>query len=398
VDRTEQTVDDPGELAARLRRLVAERRQAGRYRDEPEVEGRDEVTGDRSDLGPELVALHREMGTLRDRTAFDRAKIATASRLPGGSMMHRTAARLVTRQTQGILQQVHSFAEQTVRLLESMLAGLEAHATETHHDLSQRMDAILIRLARFERQATGPDVDVAHLRRRIEVLEAAEAKRGFHPWFSNQQFEEQFRGRREDLVDRYRDVAERLRGCGPVLDIGFGRGEILGLLTEMDVVASGVEIDPSLVEAARDRGLEAKVGDGLTTLAEIADGTLGAIVLVQVVEHLPAQELLELIVLAFDKLRPGGQLVMETVNPQSLYIFAHSFYLDPTHQRPIHPAYLEFLCRQAGFGAVEVDWRSMPPERDRLEPVEEIPTLSANIDKLNHLLFGPGDYAIFATR
>ena len=65
-------------------------------------------------------------------------------------------------------------------------------------------------------------------------------------------------------------------------------------------------------------------------------------------------------------MRPGGKVVIETVNPQSLYVFARSFYLDPTHVRPVHPAYLEFLFREAGFAEVEIDWRNPPPDTDQL--------------------------------
>jgi len=90
------------------------------------------------------------------------------------------------------------------------------------------------------------------------------------------------------------------------------------------------------------------------------------------------------------------------VNPQSLYVFARSFYLDPTHVRPVHPAYLEFLFREAGFETVELDWRYPPRER---EVLKEIPgdddatrQMNANIANLNALLFAPQDYALIATR
>ena len=46
--------------------------------------------------------------------------------------------------------------------------------------------------------------------RRLERLEATEARRGFRPWWSNDRFEERFRGSRPDLLERYRDLAARL--------------------------------------------------------------------------------------------------------------------------------------------------------------------------------------------
>jgi len=224
----------------------------------------------------------------------------------------------------------------------------------------------------------------------------------FEPWYENERFESAFRGSRRDLLARYRDLAERFVGCEPVLDIGFGRGELLELLGTLDVEARGVESDPMLVKLAADQGLDALLDDGNTYLRTVADQSLGGLALIQVVEHLSAQDLLDLVALAARKLRPGGRMIMETVNPQSLYVYAHSFYLDPTHVRPVHPGYLEFLLREAGFAEVEIDWRNPPREWELLQ---EIPgddpaaqQMNTNIESLNALLFAPQDYAIIATR
>jgi O-antigen chain-terminating methyltransferase len=95
--------------------------------------------------------------------------------------------------------------------------------------------------------------------------------------------------------------------------------------------------------------------------------------------------------------RPGGKVVIETVNPQSLYVYAHAFYVDPTHVRPVHPAWLLFLFEQAGFASTVIDWRSPPPEVDRLETVGD-PAHDANVERLNQLLFAAQDYAVVAIR
>ncbi len=112
---------------------------------------------------------------------------------------------------------------------------------------------------------------------------------------------------------------------------------------------------------------------------------------------------MELIALAADKLRPGGLLVAETINPASLYVYGHALYLDPTHTTPIHPLYLSFLCQEAGFASVEVQHRSFPPDgreaagRDRVRR-RLVDGVNRTIERLNDLLFGPQDYAVLATR
>jgi O-antigen chain-terminating methyltransferase len=93
---------------------------------------------------------------------------------------------------------------------------------------------------------------------------------------------------------------------------------------------------------------------------------------------------------------------METVNPTSLYTYAHAFWVDPDHVRPVHPTYLGFLFAEAGFATVERVDRSPVPEDESLELLpgddEATKRLNANFERINALLYGPQDYAIVATR
>jgi SAM-dependent methyltransferase len=224
----------------------------------------------------------------------------------------------------------------------------------------------------------------------------------FQPWYSSERFEEAFRGSREEMQKRYCDLAERLVGFDPVLDVGCGRGEFLELLVGSGVDAQGVDIDGELVKSAADRGLSVEEEDALRYLRSLDDKALGGMSLIQVIEHFSAQEVVDFVALAADKVRPGGKVFVETVNPQSLYVFAHALFLDPTHMRPVHPAYLAFLFREAGFAAVDIEWRSPPPSDDVLEqaPGEgPIATVhNENVRRLNELLFAPQDYLIVAAR
>jgi O-antigen chain-terminating methyltransferase len=350
---------------------------------------------------PNLDDLKAGLEELADKH-FDPEAIRTASRLPGGGTVHRALAKVMSRQTVGILDQVRDFADSVRHVLRRMVATLEDPRGHVHHDLVGRFDSIFERLAFYERGSVDSPGAVADLRLRVEQLEELERRRRFRPWFRNDRFEDEFRGSKEDLLNRYRDLAQHFAGSGPVMDIGCGRGEFLELLRDSGVEASGVELDPELAKAASETGLDVLHGDGLNVLANAPDESLGGISLIQVVEHLTPQQVLELVLLTKDKLRPGGKVVVETVNPQSLYVFAHSFYLDPTHAQPIHPAYLTFLFREAGFSGVAVDWRS-PPSADEslMEPdsngaADE--AISENWRRLNRLLFAHQDYALLAIR
>jgi O-antigen chain-terminating methyltransferase len=323
------------------------------------------------------------------------------TRIPGGSQLHRTVAKIVSRQTQGILAQMQRYSDALRETLWEFVAALESPAAHTHVELAGELDAVFERLAQYERAGSATTA-IAGLTQRVQELEAA-SRSEFAPWFSNERFEEEFRGDAESLRQRYEDLAKEFEGCeGRIVDIGCGRGEFLELLLGLGVNATGIEIDSELVRSCVERGLPVEYGDGLSWLRMTPDSSLGGLSLVQVVEHLSAQELVDLVALAARKLRTGGRIVVETVNPQSLYVFAHSFFLDPTHVAPVHPAYLHFLFREAGFTSVDLQWRSPPPEADSLQPLDgdddRSAQLNANVARLNQLLFAAQDYALVATR
>lgn len=389
------------ELVAELRRRVEERRNAGDYPDglEDELDSRfrriaSQQVGDIEAVRVSLLHLESTLG-------FAVARIPTQSEQPGGELAHKVMRKAFGRQTQGIIEQVRPFAEAVRDALRALAAVLETPGTHEHADLEGRLETVLERMAALERApagAAGHNPDLAALMSRVERLEAAEERRAFDPWFGNARFEEVFRGSREELLEHYRTLAARFEGLGPVLDIGCGRGEFLELLAEVGAEGIGVEIDPALVRECEERGLRAELGDALARIAGEVDGSLGGIVLIQVVEHLTAQEVADLIPLAFEKLKPGGRIIIETVNPQSLYVFAHSLYADPTHYKPVHPAYLDFLCKEAGFEAIEIEWRAPPPPSDALEVPAGEGSVATNFEKLSSLVYGPQDYAIIATR
>ena len=66
------------------------------------------------------------------------------------------------------------------------------------------------------------------------------------------------------------------------------------------------------------------------------------------IEHFPFDALKEFLALCRSRLRRGGLLVAETVNPHALEAFK-TFYTDLTHQRPIFPEVALALCQLSGF-------------------------------------------------
>ncbi|HLB19428.1 MAG TPA: class I SAM-dependent methyltransferase, partial [Gaiellaceae bacterium] len=205
-------------------------------------------------------------------------------------------------------------------------------------------------------------------------------------------FESRMRGSVESIRERQRRYVDDLREDGPVLDIGCGRGELLGLLREAGVEARGIDADADMVAYARGDGLDVAQADLLEYLEGLGAGSLGAIFMGQVVEHLPASTLVRALALAAAKLRPGGVLIAETINPLSP-IALRNYFADLTHAQPLVPETLELLARQSGFAQTEIRFLNEPAER-LTEPDD--PVIAANVRRLNELLFAPLDYALVA--
>lgn len=218
-------------------------------------------------------------------------------------------------------------------------------------------------------------------------------------------FERRFRGDPEIingvLHDRY---AEVLRAHQPVVDIGCGRGELLELLSRDGIEVTGVEPDPGMAAEARARGITVHEALASDYLASVPDGSLGAVISTHVVEHLPLDALVDFLEKSAQKLRPGGVFIAETPNPATLIVLASHFIMDPTHVWPLHPDLLSFLCESAGFRAVRAEFFAPAdtmhlPLGDGSDGADS--ALGRRVDegfaRLNQVLFGPQDYAVFAT-
>jgi len=215
-------------------------------------------------------------------------------------------------------------------------------------------------------------------------------------------FEERFRGSQADIRARLESYLPVFSGASDVLDIGCGRGEFIGLLHAHGVSARGLDLNHEMVEVCRAKGFDVAEGDALSHLRSLPDGSLGGVFAAQVVEHLQPDYLLGVLDVAYHKLRPGGRIVLETINPACWFAFFSSYIRDLTHVRPVHPDTLAYFLQASGFQRVRVDYRAPYPERDKLQPVSGddplVETFNRNVALLNSLMFTHLDYAAIGER
>lgn len=349
-----------------------------------------------------------------------------------GSGAARRAARVVRHVVERAMQpttaELRDLVAATASSMEALRADHEAVAEDLrglHHWLDWRFGELEAdtRVDELGRAVEGGVVRMAELAERIDSLArglrrvadradagpgpaapGAAARPSLDEVFDYDAFEKQFRGDPgvvfAEQVRRYADVVD---GLAPVVDLGCGRGGFIAELAGRGVPVVGVEPNAELAALARAQGIEVHEQYAADYLRTVPDESLGAVVSFQLVEHLTVHDLIELVDLAVQKLRPGGVFVAETPNPASWIVLHTSFILDPTHVQPLHPGLLAFVCDQAGLDEIRVEY--FAPAESMYVPVppaEEVPEwargLVEGVGRLNHLLFGPQDYAVIARR
>jgi O-antigen chain-terminating methyltransferase len=427
---------DVKQLMREITAEVERKREQGLY--PPDLlEDLDAIAG--TDHASTDEALNRAMVLFRQSSVFS-SVVETGSRIPVVAPVAAAYKRAVVKSTSwyiaGVLGQVHNFAGHAIRVM-GMLADrirqlderIDVEIKRTTNTLRDETagiaQAIQVRVDALEIESGNVRARdrIALLERSVRALEQRLAD-GV-PSVANGQvvsepnakveldidyvdFENIFRGSEEVIRDRQRSYVDVFADApGPVVDLGCGRGEFLELARDASIDAYGVDRNPGMVARCEEKGLRAQEGDLLQHLASVPGASLGGVFSAQTIEHLNIRDVPRLFELAADAIAPGGRLVIETLNPESLFIFASAFYVDLGHLRPLHPLTLRFLAEKSAFRDVEIAYSATPDDGIRtndleLSGTEPLDTVirdaNENFRRINKIVFGPQDFAIIATR
>ncbi len=214
-------------------------------------------------------------------------------------------------------------------------------------------------------------------------------------------FEKRFRGSTEEITENLKKYIQYFRNSGNVIDVGCGRGEFVKLLNEHGIDATGIDISDSMLKEAKNNGLRCFNKDAIEYLKEQKDNTIGGIFSSQVIEHLESGYLKEMIRESFRVLIPGSPLILETVNPLSVFALTNIYFLDITHKKPLHPEFMRYLLESTGFSGVDILY-SQPLESHYLEEISpdenNAKEFNSNVDRLNKILFSSPDYAVYGIK
>lgn len=211
--------------------------------------------------------------------------------------------------------------------------------------------------------------------------------------------EDVLRGDPRDIAERQSRYVLRLVELLPsgaeIADLGCGRGEFVTGLKDAGFNSIGVDTNADALDGIRELGIPVENIRADHYLESKADSSLDGVTAFHLIEHIPTAAMVHLFEEAFRVLRPGGVLVLETPNPENVRVGAHTFWLDPTHLKPVPPLLIETLLRDVGF---------VIDESLRLSPYPEFEELLAQADgdaaKISTVtaLYGPQDFGVIARK
>jgi len=206
--------------------------------------------------------------------------------------------------------------------------------------------------------------------------------------------EDNLRGNRKEIKERFQIYIPIIKEANvgmknsPILDIGCGRGEWLELLKEADLHARGLDSNKVMVKICKERGLDVTESKVLSFIENVSDNSLGAVTGFHLIEHYGFDFLIKLLDEILRVLKPGGLVILETPNPNNVLVGSCSFYLDPTHNKPIPSSLIKLVLESRGFSKVRV--MNINPFKDDFKIKED---KSETSKRFNDYFYGPQDYA-----
>lgn len=157
-------------LLAEIRARVESRRRSGFYPPDLEEHLSEHFRRVVNFRARDLSKVRSRLVELRARGHFQIDQIPAESKLPGGSLLHKMIAKVIGRQIQGALDQVHQYAQTVWGALEEIAAILEEPTSEEAYKLGLA-DSLLERLTDQERLLRDLRNEVRQLQARLDNLQ-----------------------------------------------------------------------------------------------------------------------------------------------------------------------------------------------------------------------------------
>ena len=137
-----------------------------------------------------------------------------------------------------------------------------------------------------------------------------------------------------------------------IVDIGCGNGELVHWLRERGYAnAIGVDANKELLEEGKVLGVDGLIAQDIFLFLKGKRDAFDCIIVRDVIEHFTKDELLLLLDLVYEALRPGGIIILQTPNAEGPFGSRYR-YQDFTHELGFTRTSLYHVLRTAGFSEV----------------------------------------------
>jgi 2-polyprenyl-3-methyl-5-hydroxy-6-metoxy-1,4-benzoquinol methylase len=139
-----------------------------------------------------------------------------------------------------------------------------------------------------------------------------------------------------------------------IADLGCGHGVLVHCLRAAGYRnVSGVDVSGEQVAIAKGLGIEGVEQGDLQSFLRRHRGTLGVVLLMDVLEHLTKQEIFDMLAAVHAALRPGGRVIIHAPNGAGMHGM-RILYGDFTHETCLTPQSAGQILRANGFSDVAV--------------------------------------------
>lgn len=139
-----------------------------------------------------------------------------------------------------------------------------------------------------------------------------------------------------------------------ILEVGCGYGLFLDYLrSEGYRNIEGVDISPEQVDAASRLGVSNVTCSDVVSFLKQRSEAYDCVVAIDFIEHFPKQEALEVLDSIYTRLKPGGRLILQTVNAGGPFTGRHR-YSDFTHEFSLTATSVNQILEAVSFSDVRV--------------------------------------------
>lgn len=346
-----------------------------------------------------IPEIHRRLDVAESALNHSTAQNAALERLFNKQMneLIEDSTRLLVERIDAVM--IHVDEVQRV-LTRDMLHHTEVVSNQVRADLSPVLDTLRSDLVRHRRLVDNLSVVIAANTEPSGtkgVVEDSKPQKNIGDALYVS-LEDYFRGAHDTIRERQLQYIPILRraplGTGYVLDLGCGRGEWLEILKTEGIVARGIDSNIACVSECQSIGLHVIQADLLSHLRSLPDAACSAVTMFQVLEHLPFNLVVEVMREVRRVLCTDGIFIAEVPNSENLSVGASTFWIDPTHERPLFPGLLRFLATETGFMKVDGVYSSALQDLPLLHGLDD--AVVETLSRIHNAIYGPADFALIA--